>query len=177
MQADGPPRMVKRPTGSDGEPSSPNCGASAGGKARQPCSRFPFVVNNLREIKELQVSTVELNCRTTHSHDLGKRHGKHCSRTEPARLTLVRSNRHPARASWGLRQAPHQHGVGHQRPTKSHYSRDDQAEWLADFEVKRRVLKPEPLAVISPELSQELALRVRARVLRQDDGLPNLGGR
>ena len=33
---DGPPRMVKRPTGSGGEPSSPNCGASAGGKARQP---------------------------------------------------------------------------------------------------------------------------------------------
>ena len=31
---DGPPRMVKRPTGSGGEPSSPNCGASAGVKAR-----------------------------------------------------------------------------------------------------------------------------------------------
>jgi len=30
--------MVKRPTGSDGEPSSPNCGASAGVKARQPYS-------------------------------------------------------------------------------------------------------------------------------------------
>jgi len=28
--------MVKRPTGSDGEPSSPNCEASAGVKARQP---------------------------------------------------------------------------------------------------------------------------------------------
>jgi hypothetical protein len=27
--------MVKRPTGSGGEPSSPNCGASAGVKARQ----------------------------------------------------------------------------------------------------------------------------------------------
>jgi hypothetical protein len=33
---DGPPRMVKWPTGSGGEPSSPNCVASAGGKARQP---------------------------------------------------------------------------------------------------------------------------------------------
>ena len=31
---DGPSRMVKRPTGSDGEPSSPNCGVSAGVKAR-----------------------------------------------------------------------------------------------------------------------------------------------
>ena len=30
--------MVKRPTGSGGEPSSPNCGASAGVKARQPHS-------------------------------------------------------------------------------------------------------------------------------------------
>ena len=38
MAADGPPRMVKRPTGSGGEPSSPNCVASAGGKARQPPS-------------------------------------------------------------------------------------------------------------------------------------------
>ena len=28
--SDGPSRMVKRPTGSGGEPSSPNCGASAG---------------------------------------------------------------------------------------------------------------------------------------------------
>ncbi len=35
IDPDGPPRMVKRPTGSGGEPSSPNCGASAGGKARQ----------------------------------------------------------------------------------------------------------------------------------------------
>jgi len=34
--ADGPSRMVKRPTGSGGEPSSPNCGVSAGVKARQP---------------------------------------------------------------------------------------------------------------------------------------------
>jgi len=31
---DGPSRMVKRPTGSGGEPSSPNCGVSAGVKAR-----------------------------------------------------------------------------------------------------------------------------------------------
>src|SRR3954468_11515578 len=34
IRADGPPRMVKRPNGSGGEPSSPNCGASAGGKDR-----------------------------------------------------------------------------------------------------------------------------------------------
>jgi len=31
---DGPSRMVKRPTGSGGEPSSPNCESSAGVKAR-----------------------------------------------------------------------------------------------------------------------------------------------
>jgi hypothetical protein len=41
MTADGPPRMVKRPTGSGGEPSSPNCVVSAGGKARQPHKRSP----------------------------------------------------------------------------------------------------------------------------------------
>lgn len=45
------------------------------------------------------------------------------------------------------------------------------AEWLAEFAAKRRELKPESLAVITPELAQELALRVRARVLRQDDAL------
>ena len=39
ISLDGPSRMVKRPTGSDGEPSSPNCGASAGVKARQPNSK------------------------------------------------------------------------------------------------------------------------------------------
>ncbi|MBS75185.1 MAG: hypothetical protein CMO32_05415 [Variovorax sp.] len=45
------------------------------------------------------------------------------------------------------------------------------AEWLAEFAAKRRELKPLPLSVITPELAQELALRVRARVLRQDDAL------
>lgn len=45
------------------------------------------------------------------------------------------------------------------------------AEWLAEFAAKRRELKPEPLAVITPDLAQELALRVRARVLCQDDAL------
>jgi len=45
------------------------------------------------------------------------------------------------------------------------------AEWLAEFDAKRRELKPEPLAIITPELAQELAPRVRARVLRQDDTL------
>lgn len=34
IERDGPSRMVKRPTGSGGEPSSPNCGVSAGVKAR-----------------------------------------------------------------------------------------------------------------------------------------------
>ncbi len=45
------------------------------------------------------------------------------------------------------------------------------AEWQAEFEAKRRELRPEPLAVITPELAQELALRIRARVLRKDDAL------
>ena len=46
--------MGKRPTGSGGEPSSPNCGASAGVKARQPhflkllhfqkLSSFPYLL-------------------------------------------------------------------------------------------------------------------------------------
>ena len=35
IDTDGPSRMVKRPTESGGEPSSSNCGASAGVKARQ----------------------------------------------------------------------------------------------------------------------------------------------
>lgn len=41
MRGDGPSRMVRQPTGSGGEPSSPNCGASAGVKARHStCSVF-----------------------------------------------------------------------------------------------------------------------------------------
>jgi hypothetical protein len=36
IDPDGPSRMVKRPTESGGEPSSSNCRASAGVKARQP---------------------------------------------------------------------------------------------------------------------------------------------
>ncbi|MEY4910574.1 MAG: hypothetical protein RL761_237 [Pseudomonadota bacterium] len=42
--------MGKRPTGSGGEPSSPNCGASAGVKARQPhfsLSSFKFSLPKL----------------------------------------------------------------------------------------------------------------------------------
>lgn len=38
MLADGPPRMEARPTGSDGEPSSPNRCDQCRGKARQPPS-------------------------------------------------------------------------------------------------------------------------------------------
>lgn len=49
------------------------------------------------------------------------------------------------------------------------------AEWLATFDAKRRELKPEPLPVVTPELARELALRVRARVLRQDDVLRDDG--
>jgi len=37
---------VKRPTGSGGEPSSPNCGASAGVKARQPFSPESYCVDS-----------------------------------------------------------------------------------------------------------------------------------
>ena len=39
---DGPSRMGKRPTGSGGEPSSPNRGASAGVKARHPFFSLPL---------------------------------------------------------------------------------------------------------------------------------------
>ena len=45
------------------------------------------------------------------------------------------------------------------------------AEWLADFAAKRRELKPEPLALVTPEMAQELAVRIHTRVLRQDDEL------
>ena len=39
--------MVKRPTGSDGEPSSPNCESSAGVKARHPFSCKLLAINDL----------------------------------------------------------------------------------------------------------------------------------
>ena len=47
MDPDGPSRMVKRPTGSGGEPSSPNCGASAGVKARQLTPSESFQIKDL----------------------------------------------------------------------------------------------------------------------------------
>jgi hypothetical protein len=57
--------MVKRPIGSDGEPSSPNCRVSAGVKARQPffelriCPRyaaFIFVAGDLAAFKFLPLN-------------------------------------------------------------------------------------------------------------------------
>jgi len=50
IEVDGPPRMVKWPTGSGGEPSSPNCVASAGGKARQPSNRLSAVAVTARRL-------------------------------------------------------------------------------------------------------------------------------
>lgn len=43
------------------------------------------------------------------------------------------------------------------------------AEWLADFEMKRRALNATPLEAITPELSALLSQRVRASVLADDD--------
>ena len=45
------------------------------------------------------------------------------------------------------------------------------AEWLSDFEAKRRTLAPSEVAAVSPELARILADRVRAKVLGQDDSL------
>ncbi|WP_341919803.1 DUF6538 domain-containing protein [Polaromonas sp. YR568] len=45
------------------------------------------------------------------------------------------------------------------------------AEWLAAFEVKRRQLNPLVLQNVTPEMSAELAQRVRMAVLREDDRL------
>lgn len=43
------------------------------------------------------------------------------------------------------------------------------AEQLEDFELKRRQLNPQVLQGVTPETSAELAHRVRARLLRQDE--------
>ena len=45
IQPDGPPCMVKRPTGSDGEPSSPNCGASARIRLVNPLFSSTFIAD------------------------------------------------------------------------------------------------------------------------------------
>lgn len=45
------------------------------------------------------------------------------------------------------------------------------AEWAATFAQRLRELNPEPLPAVSPELAEELARRVGARVLHHDDGL------
>ena len=45
------------------------------------------------------------------------------------------------------------------------------AEWLADFDVKRRQLNPLVFQNVTPEMSAELAQRVRIAVMREDDRL------
>ncbi len=47
--------MVKRPTGSDGEPSSPNCGASAGGRARHLNLKKMSANNELQKTRHVSV--------------------------------------------------------------------------------------------------------------------------
>ena len=57
IASDGPSRMVKRPTGSDGEPSSPNCESSAGVKARHPSYIGPALPGlQIQGSPELQVT-------------------------------------------------------------------------------------------------------------------------
>ncbi len=52
--------MVERPTGSDGEPSSPNCKASAGVKVRQPHSFSSYSLDSYlrRSISRVARATV-----------------------------------------------------------------------------------------------------------------------
>lgn len=45
------------------------------------------------------------------------------------------------------------------------------AHWLATFETKRRELSPAAVDAVTPDLAHHLALRVRARVLIEDDDL------
>lgn len=45
------------------------------------------------------------------------------------------------------------------------------AHWLATFDTKRGELSPAAVDAVTPELAQHLALRVRARVLMEDDDL------
>ena len=45
------------------------------------------------------------------------------------------------------------------------------AEWLSDFEAKRRTISPSEVTAVSPELARLLADRVRATVLGHDDFL------
>ncbi len=45
------------------------------------------------------------------------------------------------------------------------------AEWLTKFAQKERELSPQPLPAVSPEMALELAQRVHASVLRNDDRL------
>lgn len=45
------------------------------------------------------------------------------------------------------------------------------AEWLEEFETKRKALNPQALEVITPELAQELAKAGRIGVLQRDQGM------
>jgi hypothetical protein len=56
-----------------------------------------------------------------------------------------------------------------ERPKAILKATQKRAEWLAAFEAKRRTLNPLPLLNVTPEMSAELAQRVYAAVLREDD--------
>ena len=60
--------MVKRPTGSDGEPSSPNCGVSAGVKARHLITLKPNDYAGFKPVAALRASRVSVQCVTLLNH-------------------------------------------------------------------------------------------------------------
>jgi hypothetical protein len=64
--------MVKRPTGSDGEPSSPNCGASAGVKARHLIHLKFAVLADFVPRAASRRSFVSLECVTSLIYEAGK---------------------------------------------------------------------------------------------------------
>lgn len=60
-----------------------------------------------------------------------------------------------------------------ERPQAVLRATQKRAEWLTKFEAKRRELNPVALQAVTPEMSAQLAQRVYAAILREDDRLRN----
>lgn len=135
MAADGPPRMGKRPTGSGGEPSSPNCGASAGGKARQLPFQKSKQINDLGDLSDLSGCAVSLACVTSvDGVDMDFVAGP-----EPAGQSLVPEDHHSGRPARGVPQVTREPGTEHVRRKEAVLRATiERAAWLAQFKLKRR---------------------------------------
>lgn len=130
IQSDGPSRMVKRPTGSGGEPSSPNCESSAGVKARHLSSLSTSISSSPNSGTAPHLPGFDglaaLASRLLMLHRPVRRQDRQDSGLRQPQLTQVLGSRlQDIRPTRDVRRRSHRHGINHDvktatRPSNSH---------------------------------------------------------